>query len=199
LVPKRTFPSKKIIKTDNYKDGDTLSYQTTLEANSIYSITIKTVYIYNKAYINNDWVSDLNNVVTLQKIIFKKNQQILVQRKFNVKKYKINNNNRTLYFLDNVIREVGIVKGDKGAFYKIYGFGGCNSCSEFLGYFSLDGKLLYKIYTSKMDNYAYKYGSFQNVINHYGIPHEKIKKNDTKSVTVFPPQFSGKIENTSIN
>jgi hypothetical protein len=199
ITKRNEFSAKQSTDTIKYKDGKKIAYETTLAADSDNSIIIETIYIYNSNYIMHDWISDLNNVVISQKIMFKHKGIILSKQNFNVRKYRIGKSKSNPYFLDNVIREIGIVKGRKGSFYKLYGFGGCNSCSEFLGYFALDGSLLYKIYSSKMDNYYFKYGVFENVMHDYGISNLEIKKSNIKSISVFPPQFSGKVGQTSIN
>ncbi|MHB8205942.1 hypothetical protein [Mucilaginibacter sp.] len=180
------------------QNGRQLSYKTIINGDDNYTIEIKTFYIYDKNYLTHDWVSDVNRVVISQTLTFKYKGSSIAVKNFDVRKWIVKKFNKKVNFLDDVIREVGFVKGSKGGFYKIYGFGGCNSCSEYLGYYSMTGNLLYKIYTSRMDNYSYLFGNFDQVMAKYGIPDSLLKSNSINVVSVFPPQYSGDNDKSSI-
>ena len=56
--------------------------------------------------------------------------------------------------LDNIVTEIGIIKGKRGTAFIVYGYGGCNSCSEIYSIFSLKGDLMYFLYQKGDEEYS---------------------------------------------
>jgi hypothetical protein len=181
-----------------HRDGDIVKYTTALKGTDEYSLEIETMYIYDSLFLADNWVSDLNEVVISQLLTFKLKDSIIRKQFHDVKTRVVRKSIGNVSLLDNVIREVGIVEGRKGSFYKISGAGGCNACSEYLGYYSMQGKLLSKIYSSRMDRFSYTTGDIDKVIKQFEVPENIQKPGKLKVISVFPPQYNGEIEESSL-
>jgi hypothetical protein len=177
-----------------YKEGELLNYTTVLPSTDEYSLEINTTYIYDSLFLAERWVADLNEVVTEQKLIFKKNGIAINQFNHNVKKWILDKFGKKRSLLDNVIRTAGLVSAKNGGFYKVEGAGGCNACSEYIGYFSLEGELLYNIYSSQTDNFVNEVGDFDKMIKQFEVPDTLSRLGGKiKVVWIFPPIYSGDI------
>lgn len=181
----------------NPKKWSTSEYSTLINGGGGYSLEVRTTYVPDTSFLVNRWFGDLNDVVTQQVLIFKLNNSILCRRDFNVKKI-ISPNKKGLVLLDAVVVMAGVVKGEKGSFYVIFGSGGCNACSEYTGYYSLEGKLLANDYQSRMRNFRHSFGNLGEIIERFGVDDSTAGIGGLKVVRTFPPQFSGKVESASL-
>lgn len=55
-------------------------------------------------------------------------------------------NGDSVKIYENVIKEIGVLEGQNTALFFVGGYGGCNSCPEWNGLFSLNGELLWHHY-----------------------------------------------------
>lgn len=113
-------------------------------------------------------------------------------------KNKNRTNNGDILTLDNVIVSSACIKGTKKSFYKIEGFGGCNGCSEYTAYYSLQGELLYEDYVSSSKNLKYSKGNYQEILKVYGITDTSKISKKARGIQVYPPQYSGDTVEISI-
>jgi hypothetical protein len=134
---------------------------------------------------------DTNRVVISQRLIFRQGPRIIEARDYDVSKISVVKDSRKYLLLENVICEAGIAKGTKGMFYDIEGSGLCNSCSQNSEYFSLNGKPIYKEYVANDKSIHERFGSFEKIMDTYGINKSKQTGRFTNT-WVFPPQRSGK-------
>ena len=173
-----------------HKTVEKLFYTTSLNGLGDYSLEIKTFYFDDEQALNNQLLP--NSTVFKQTLIFKRDGKIIAQKDFPVKKKIIKKNGTKLIVLDNVIYQIGMVKGKKGGFYKIDGSGGCNGCSEYWGAYSMQGKLLNETYFSP-GLFDHKVGNFNEIIKRYALDPAKVKAHDLEVICVFPPKCSGNI------
>ncbi|MFS2186923.1 hypothetical protein ACCC92_09605 [Mucilaginibacter sp. Mucisp84] len=174
------------------KNGEVFTYSTIVKnsKNRSYSLEIKTIYIYDKDYLENLFVADSNMIVIRQELIFKHHNTIVATKNHSVRKNIVIKNGKKTKLLENVIVEVGIEYGKKGAFYAIEGSGLCNSCSVYSAFFSMTGHELYKEYSSRDNTNILRKGNFNNIMNTYGVRKSKWLHRFT-TTWVFPPKRSG--------
>lgn len=187
-----------LIDTIKYSSNGICNYSTFVAGSKAYSLEVKTTYLNDSVFLNEKWAFDLNDVVSNQELIFKLGDQIIVQRNHNVRKRKSKKAIGTINLLDNVIRGVSVVKGGSGSFYKIEGAGGCNACSEYSGYFSLRGELLWENYSSRMGNFETGKGNYDKVLAKYNVLDTSAIAPKIKGIWVFPPQKSGEMYTTKL-
>jgi hypothetical protein len=205
IVPRYSFSSNVILNSKRldidsiiHRDGDIVTYTITLPGVNDYTLQIETKYLYDKAYLTPGWFEDHNQAVLAQKIIFKRKGILLNTRSFDVRSLPAIKFGKKVSLLDNVIIEIAVVNGTKGSFYKIEGYGGCNNCTNYTGYFSLNGKLLFKTYSSHLDGFSTGMGDYKNVWKQYGVPAKRENTPNLKALTVFPPQHAGEVTQSYI-
>lgn len=192
------FENKNFLLTANYKTNELLTYSSIIQGDGNYSLEIVSSYFFDSLFLSQGWVFDQNDIVINQILFFKTHDTILKQLDFDVRQILTNRDNGKYKLLDNVIRGVSVVRGKNGWFYKISGVGGCNECSEYSGFFSLKGEILWKLYTSSMDNFSYIEGNYNNVLKEYGIIDSSKISKKIYGTWVFPPQYSGKVYETRL-
>jgi hypothetical protein len=177
-----------VIDSNTHKVDDTLIYTTIVPGNKQYSLQIRTTYLNDIDYVNNGWPTEQNQVVLGQELIFEYMDSILCAIPFHVQKRTSIKLNKKISLLDAVVFEAAIINGTKGSIYKIRGSGGCTDCSNYTGYYSLKGTLLFENYFSHKDKFVKNFGDYKKVLRRYGVE-EKV--HNIKNITVFPPAHAG--------
>jgi hypothetical protein len=183
-----------IIDYTTSKGADSVCYTTLVPGINDYALQIKTTYLNDTNYLKNDWPTVQNQVVVAQELIFKYKNSVLRARPFDVRKRSDMKLDKEVTLLDAVVFEAAIITGTKGSFYKIRGSGGCTDCSNYTGYYSLSGELLFENYFSDGDGFIRNIGSYEKVWKRYGVAAGRAKIPDIKDITVFPPKYSGSID-----
>ncbi|MEO6884098.1 MAG: hypothetical protein ABI199_08750 [Bacteroidia bacterium] len=143
--------TKKSVNPNNkkkwvYKDS-IYTYEKDI-SNGEYSLSVRTTCLNDS--VKPEETNIFNPVVLKQEMIFMKKNKIIYERKFPALEItQMVYNYKKVKMCENVIYEIGLISGLKIPFYTVYGYGGCNSCSEYFGYFTLDGKLLWEYYGVK--------------------------------------------------
>jgi hypothetical protein len=181
------------VDSTNPKGGDSLSYTTLVSGTNGYALQIRTTYLNDTVYIKNDWPTVQNQVVLAQELVFKHKDSVLCTRPFHVRKRSAVKFNKKITLLDAVIFEAAVITGTKGSFYKIRGSGGCTDCSNYTGYYSQKGELLYENYFSDKEKFVKNAGNYKGIWHRYGVQARRAKIPDIKSTIVFPPAHSGRI------
>ncbi len=105
-----------------------------------------------------------------QYLIFTHNDTVLKRVRYPAKKiWQKTYNSQNVLMLENVIFNIGIINGKYGSLLAVNGYGGCNSCSEFLGLYSMKGDLLYESYVH-LNQTITLVGNPQQTLKKYGIP-----------------------------
>lgn len=97
---------------------------------------------------------------------------------------QLTSNKRKVTMLSNVIVSLGCITGKKGSALAVGGYGGCNSCPEWYGYYSLTGELINYSYSNTFRSFGAKgtnndlikkYAIKKNIIEAQDYPHKNIK------------------------
>ena len=91
---------------------------------------------------------------------------------------------QSVNILDNIISSIGIIKGDNWLVVIVGGYGGCNSCSEFTGYFTLNGDILRMNYRSQRKIYL-DTGYINNIINTYKLNERELSRAKYSRITIY--------------
>lgn len=174
------------------KVTDTLTYNTLVSGNNGYALQIRSTYLNDTNYIKNDWPTVQNQVVLAQQLIFKYKDSVLCTRPFRVRKRSFVKFNKKVDLLDAVIFEAAAITGTKGSFYKIRGSGGCTDCSNYTGYYSLKGEILYENYFSDKDKFVKNVGNYKSIWSNYGVQARRANIADINNTIVFPPADNGR-------
>ncbi len=89
-------------------------------------------------------------IVIKQQLLFFENNQLKVLYE-SVSK-KIHQNTCTginIEMLDNVITDIGVIPAKNQHVFMVFGYGGCNACTEYFGYFHLNGTRIWEYYGSR--------------------------------------------------
>lgn len=132
-----------------------------------YALGINTI-CYNDS-VNADETNIFNPIVLKQELYFLKNNRIISERESVSHKISQSiSHGEEMEMLENVIYEIGVIHRKEKPIFVVYGYGGCNSCTEYFGYYSMDGKLLWEFYGSKIKNIIC--GANMNEKAKFGIP-----------------------------
>jgi hypothetical protein len=186
-------PTKSPLFLMSHHKDSTFSYSTSVLGKRGYSLKIVTECLYDSSFFNKGYILDRNMFTISQTIIFlykdstikhvKHPVNHITQKTSSMAKVKV---------LDNVIYAIGVVETKDSVFYVIKGSGGCNTCSEFYGFYSLKGDLYWSMYSSKIDNFKKETGDYSMVVKRLEISDNLRKARDLKMKTIFPPKESGK-------
>lgn len=127
----------------------------------------------------------INNTVSIkQMLIFKQNgHQIAQSPSPIIANNKVFTHEDSITVLDNVIYEIGALKGGKGNLFTIYGAGSCNACPELVAFYNQSGKCVWLNYSNASKVYK-SIGDFTKELNTYGIDSTKWFNKDYRRVTV---------------
>lgn len=81
----------------------------------------------------------------------------------------------TTPMLANVVVAMDCLKGTKGSLVAIGGYGGCNACPEWHGYYSTAGKLEMYAYSNAYRSFGSK-GSSEALIKAYGVTAKDLRE-----------------------
>ena len=119
-----------------------------------------------------------NPVIIMQRLIFLKNNKVLnvVVNKSKKIYQKVSGGSKVL-MLSNVYATAYVVKGKYKTAFAVSGYGGCNSCSETLDFFTLEGVPAYK---------ADSPNEWERFLKYYGIGN--YNKSDIE-IILYPPSW----------
>lgn len=103
--------------------------------------------------------------------------------KVRIIKQKLINGNR-IKMIDNVITQIGIIEGSKGILFTIFGYGGCNSCSELYSIFSLNGEKIYFLYQQGQKEFK-NFGDLKKICSQYGIVEDDFLSGNYRKKTLY--------------
>lgn len=86
--------------------------------------------------------------------------------------------------LDNVIVGAGIIKGRKGNLLVVGGYGGCNDCSEFEGYYTLEGKSIGINYRTKSEVFI-STADIDKIISTYQLDEKELHQKKYSWVRIY--------------
>ncbi len=175
----------KKIKANHINDSLVFKVDTAINKISFnhYTLVVKT--LYNKDSVSVDEPNLFNPICFSQELIFMFKDSITKRILQSVKKIKQKTyNGRELLMLENVITDIGIVIGKKGVLFAINGYGGCNSCSEYYGLYSLDGNLLFYSYGTTYNKFD-SMGNLEDVLKQFGIDDTIYLQQTYKKVDVY--------------
>jgi hypothetical protein len=155
------------------------------------SISFKNYSLKVLSTIQNDRVEStdsnfFNPVVLKQQLQFLQNGKIIKEIEYPTNKVllKVTGGNY-VKMLENVLFNIGVVEGSKGSLYVLNGYGGCNSCTEYIGFFSLEGEILWYSYANTQTVFG-AFGDLNKVLEKYNIPKEIVFSNKKyKNVDVY--------------
>lgn len=162
-----------------------------LDTQSNYSLMVRTKYLYDSMSLIS-WGFERNRTVIEQELIFGHIDSIVSSEVFKTEKRNIEYGHQVTEVSNNVVTNIGLVRGTKGVVYKVEAFGGCNACPESASYYSVQGEELMTKYSSKMDDTEYENVDYHSLINQYGVVDTKKVSPEIDGVIVFPPQDAGK-------
>jgi hypothetical protein len=91
------------------------------------------------------------------------------------------NNGDSVKILENVIYELGILKGGSYDLYSVKGAGLCNSCPEYFAFYTMAGDCVWSNYSSKYKVFK-STGDFNEACINAGIDSIKWFNNDYKKI-----------------
>jgi len=134
--------------------------------------SLKIVSYYLQGSVQSDQKHFFPSICVEQTLFFLKNNIVSKKCNYQVKKVaQMVESGQKIKMLENVIVEIGVVEGKYGSVFVIGGYGGCNSCSELDGVFSMKGEKLYLLYRERniefenfgnLDSISLKYGFMQD-------------------------------------
>jgi len=192
-IPDSTISQRKLDSSSVHKQGELVTYSTSLNAVENYSLKIMTTYRYDTAFIAHGFLVDWDSIITEQKMCFQLNDSILKaldfvedgKCKILIKPHKPEN---TL----DIISGIYLIKGKNnvGAFYKIEGCGGANGGSQYTGYFSLNGNLLFESYLDHPHSIPIEVGDYKSMLANFDLNDTTEISTEINGCWVFPPQWS---------
>jgi hypothetical protein len=139
-----------------------------------YTLRIETIYL--KDSVSYEERHLFRPIVVDQYLIFLKNGKTLAKKSnLSEKIYQKASNGHKILMLSNVYYSAYIVFGKYKTVFAIAGFGGCNSCSETLKFYTLSGDLAYG------GDSTFGWNRF---LKEYGIVNYSKSDNE---VTIYPP------------
>jgi hypothetical protein len=131
-----------------------------------------------------------NPIVLKQQIFFCYNGKVIKEVDYPVNKIRLKiTNGKSIEIQENVLVNIGIAEGTNGSLYVLKGNGGCNSCTEFIGLFSLEGELLWYSYATTRNVFG-SFGDSKKVLDKYNIPESIVFSNmKYKNITVYKNNF----------
>jgi hypothetical protein len=106
------------------------------------------------------------NLVSRQEIQIRKEGQLLSTIALPTPKTFVKLKNGQKYYISNsLIDEIGIVKGEKGFYFYVSGFDGCNTCESYIGLISEKGNLEVLYFSDSKRKKVDEIGSLQNCLD----------------------------------
>lgn len=101
----------------------------------------------------NENVEDLRTPPRLKQLLYiiKKNKKIKIKIP-KTNRYQITSSGKKIKIVDIRIDKIDFYSFKGDTCFRVSGYGGCNSCNEFEGYYNLDGKIIYYSYKNKVKN-----------------------------------------------
>lgn len=167
---------------DSVKNDSIFMYKDCLQCDE-YELCIETYCLYDSVIKSE---SNLFNPVCIkQELFFFQEGSILKKIDYPVNKIKqVVFSGNKIEMLENVIINIGVIDGKRGSLFSVKGYGGCNSCSEFYGLYSLKGELLWYSYAKKNEVFN-QFGDFNQIIHQYGIKENIIFESSYKKICVY--------------
>jgi len=86
--------------------------------------------------------------------------------------------------LEDVITDIGVIRGKRGLLVVTQGYGECSSCSEFYGVYSMQGDRLWYVYRTKQEVYKEE-GNAEKVFSDYGANEEEMDRSTYSRIVVY--------------